>query len=48
MAADKAIMNDAPWAMYLGIGFHMPERSDISGLVWRPHNLLQFADLKKG
>jgi peptide/nickel transport system substrate-binding protein len=47
-AADRAIVNDAPWAMYLGIGFHMSERSSISGYVWRPHNLLEFADLKKG
>jgi len=47
-AADRAIVEDAPWGMYLGIGFHLPQRSNITGFAWRPHNLVHFADLKKG
>ncbi len=47
MAADLAVMRDAPWAMLLGIGYHLPARTTVSGFVWRPHNLIQFHDLVK-
>lgn len=45
--AAQQIVEDVPWPMYLGIGFHMPMRSNVTGLVWRPHNLVHFADLRK-
>jgi peptide/nickel transport system substrate-binding protein len=43
--ANKAIVDDAPWAMHLGIGFNFVSRSKVGGFVWRPHNLIEFADL---
>lgn len=49
LATDAArhIVEDVPWPMYLGIGFHMAMRSNVTGLVWRPHNLVHLADLRK-
>lgn len=44
---DKRIVQDAPWAMYLGIGFHVPMRDNVQGFTWRPHNLIHFRDLRK-
>ncbi|HWK28010.1 MAG TPA: ABC transporter substrate-binding protein [Solirubrobacter sp.] len=46
-AIGKRIVDDAPWAMYLGIGFHVPMRDNVHGFTWRPHNLIQFRDLSK-
>lgn len=46
--AARAIVDDAPWAMYLGTGFHLAMRSDVTGFAWRPHNLVHFYDLRKG
>lgn len=43
----KKIIDQAPWAMYLGIGFHLAMRDNIEGFVWRPHNSLRFSDLSK-
>jgi|SRR5918996_975458 peptide/nickel transport system substrate-binding protein len=45
--AAQQIVEDVPWPMYLGIGFHMAMRSNVTGLVWRPHNLVHLADLRK-
>ena len=45
--AAAQIVEDVPWAMYMGIGFHMATRSNVSGLAWRPHNLVHLADLRK-
>ena len=45
LTANRAIVDDAPWAMHLGIGFNFVSRSTVSGFVWRPHNLIHFADL---
>ena len=49
LATDAArhIVEDVPWPMYLGIGFHMAMRTNVTGLVWRPHNLMHLADLRK-
>jgi peptide/nickel transport system substrate-binding protein len=46
--AARGIVDDVPWAMYLGTGFHLAMRSDVTGFVWRPHNLIEFDDLRKG
>lgn len=45
--AARQIVEDVPWPMYLGIGYHMATRTNVTGLVWRPHNLMHLADLKK-
>ena len=44
----RGIVDDVPWAMYLGTGFHLAMRSDVTGFAWRPHNLIHFYDLRKG
>lgn len=46
-AIDKQVVDDSPWAMYLGIGFHVPMRDNVRGFTWRPHNLIHFRDLSK-
>ena len=45
--AARHIVEDVPWPMYLGIGFHMAMRTNVTGLAWRPHNLVHLADLQK-
>jgi len=47
VSIDKAIVDDVPWAMYLGIGFHVPMSDKVKGFAWRPHNLIHFRDLSK-
>jgi peptide/nickel transport system substrate-binding protein len=47
VSIDKAVVDDAPWAMYLGIGFHVPMNDKVKGFAWRPHNLIHFRDLSK-
>ncbi len=46
-AAARHIVEDVPWPMYLGIGFHMAMRTNVTGLAWRPHNLVHLVDLQK-
>jgi peptide/nickel transport system substrate-binding protein len=45
--AARMIVDDVPWAMYLGTGFHLAIRENVSGFAWRPHNLIHFYDLRK-
>lgn len=45
--ADNMIIDDAPWGMNLGIGYHLAVASSVQGLVWRPNNVLQFYDFSK-
>ncbi len=47
MELQKQIIDQAPWAMYLGIGYHLAMRDNIEGFTWRPHNSLRFSDLSK-
>lgn len=46
--ADEGIIKDVPWPMHLGVGYHLATSSALQGFVWRPHNLLQFADFSRG
>ena len=45
--AARHIVEDVPWPIYLGIGFHMAMRTNATGLAWRPHNLVHLTDLQK-
>lgn len=45
--AYQMVVDDAPWSAYIGTGFHLPARENISGLVWRTDNLIDFKYLKK-
>jgi peptide/nickel transport system substrate-binding protein len=47
-SADEGIVNDVPWPMHLGVGYHLATSSSLQGFVWRPHNLLHFADFSRG
>lgn len=47
LEVQKQIIDEAPWAMYLGIGYHLAMREDVQGFIWRPHNSLRFSDLSK-
>lgn len=43
--ATRIIVDDAPWGFSLGIGFYMCARTNVSGLNWRPNNLLNYAEM---
>ncbi len=43
--AHRLIVDDAPWAFSIGIGFYMTARSEVSGLNWRANNLLDYAEM---
>lgn len=45
--AYQAVVDDAPWAAYIGTGFHLAVREDVGGFVWRTDNLLDFMYLYK-
>lgn len=40
--AYRIVVDDAPWAAYIGTGFHLAVRDDVGGFVWRADNLLDF------
>lgn len=46
-AAARHVVEDVPWPMYLGVGFQLAMRTNVTGLAWRPHNLVHFVDLQK-
>lgn len=41
----RMIIADAPWGFYIGTGFYLTARSEITGLNWRPNNLINYAEL---
>jgi peptide/nickel transport system substrate-binding protein len=41
----RMIIEDAPWAFYIGTGFHMTARTEVEGLNWRANNLINYAEL---
>lgn len=43
--AHRIIVDDAPWAFYIGTGFHMTARNNVAGLNWRPNNLINYSEL---
>jgi peptide/nickel transport system substrate-binding protein len=45
--ANEGIIEDVPWPMHLGIGFHPVMKDEVEGFAWRPHNLIHFYDLSK-
>jgi peptide/nickel transport system substrate-binding protein len=47
LEANRGIVDDAPWPMKLGIGFHLAMGEGVEGFAWRPHNLVHFYDLSK-
>jgi peptide/nickel transport system substrate-binding protein len=40
--AYQKVVDDAPWAAYIGTGFHLAVRDDVGGFVWRTDNLMDF------
>ena len=43
--AHRIIVDEAPWAFYIGTGFYMTARSEVEGLNWRANNLIDYAEL---
>jgi peptide/nickel transport system substrate-binding protein len=41
----RMIIADAPWGFYIGTGFYLTARSEITGLNWRPSNLINYSEL---
>jgi peptide/nickel transport system substrate-binding protein len=41
----RMIVADAPWGFYIGTGFYLTARSEITGLNWRPNNLINYSEL---
>ena len=47
--AYRGVVDDAPWAAYIGTGFQLAVRDDVGGFVWRTDNLMDFKYLyRKG
>jgi peptide/nickel transport system substrate-binding protein len=42
--AHRIITDDAPWGFYIGTGYYVSTRDNLTGFNWRSNNLLQFAD----
>jgi peptide/nickel transport system substrate-binding protein len=43
--AHRIIVDDAPWGFYIGTGFYLMARDNVTGLNWRPNNLINYAEL---
>jgi peptide/nickel transport system substrate-binding protein len=41
----RIVVEDAPWAFYIGTGFYMTARTEVEGLNWRANNLINYAEL---
>jgi peptide/nickel transport system substrate-binding protein len=45
--AHEILVQDAPWAFAIGIGFSVPMRNNMDGFVWRLNNWVDTRDLSK-
>lgn len=43
--AQRVIVDEAPWAFSIGIGFYLTAGASVSGLNWRANNLLDYAEM---
>ncbi len=39
------IVDEAPWAFYIGTGFDFTARTEVTGLNWRANNLINYSEL---
>jgi len=43
--AHKMIVDDAPWGFAIGTGFYLTASGKVTGLNWRPNNLVNYSEL---
>ena len=43
--AHRMIVDEAPWAFYIGTGFYFTARTEVTGLNWRANNLINYSEL---
>lgn len=43
--AHRMIVDDAPWGFCIGTGFYLTARSEVTGLNWRPNNMVNYSEL---
>ena len=43
--AHRMIVDDAPWGFCIGTGFYVTARSEVTGLNWRPNNMVNYSEL---